>query len=65
VTAPANCRPIGRWRIVASDLWDRDGLDLVEPAMLVIRDDGHGRIAFGAVPAGLDLEYGRSSVFFT
>jgi hypothetical protein len=43
---------------------DRDDLDLVHPAMLVIREDGHGRIAFGAIQAGLDLQSGRSSVFF-
>jgi hypothetical protein len=32
--------------------------------MLVIREDGQGRIAFGAMQAGLDLQSGRSSVFF-
>jgi hypothetical protein len=60
-----NCQLIGRWRIVAADLWDRDDLDLVAPAMLVLQDDGHGEIVFGAMEAGLDLEYGRSIVFFT
>jgi len=65
MTAPMNCQLIGRWRIVEADLWDRDHLDLVEPAMLVIQDDGHGEIGFGALQAGLDLEYGRSMVFFT
>jgi len=65
MTGPAACRLIGRWRIVEADLWDRTYLDLVEPAMLSIHDDGHGEIAFGAMQAGLDLEYGRSIVFFT
>lgn len=65
MTAPMDCRLLGRWRIVEADLWDRDYLDLVEPAMLVIHEDGHGEIAFGAMQAGLDLEYGRSVVFFT
>ena len=65
MTVPATCPLIGRWRIVAADLWDRDYLDLVAPAMLVLRDDGHGEIAFGAMQAGLDLEYGRSTVVFT
>jgi hypothetical protein len=65
MTVPANCQLIGRWRIVAADLWDRDYLDLVEPAMLVLRDEGHGEIAFGAMQAGLDLESGRSTVFLT
>lgn len=65
MTAPMDCQLIGRWRIVEADLWDRDHLDLVDPAMLVIQDDGHGEIGFGALQAGLDFEYGRSMVFFT
>jgi len=65
MTAPMGCLLIGRWRIVKADLWDRDHLDLVEPAKLIIRADGHGEIAFGAMQAGLDLEYSRSAVFFT
>jgi hypothetical protein len=65
VTAPAGCCVIGRWRIVEADIWERDYLDLVEPAMMVIGADGHGEIAFGALQAGLDLAYGRSDVAFT
>jgi hypothetical protein len=65
MTVPMNCRLVGRGRIVEADLWDRHYLDLVEPAMLVIDDDSHGEIAFGALQAGLDLEYGRTIVFFT
>jgi hypothetical protein len=56
---------IGTWRIVEADLWDRDYLDLVEPASITIRADGHGEIAFGAMQASLDLEYSPSTVFFT
>lgn len=56
---------IGKWRIVEADLWDRDYLDLVEPASITIRADGHGEIAFGAMQASLDLEYSPSTVFFT
>ena len=59
------CRLIGEWCIVEADLWTHDYLDPVEPAKLVIRDDGHGEIAFGAMQAGLELEYGQSIVFFT
>ncbi len=65
MTAPMDCQLIGRWRIVEADLWDRDHLDLVEPAMMTIRADGHGEIAFGAMQASLELEYSRSMVFFT
>ncbi len=65
MTAPAICQLIGRWRIVEADLWDRDHLDLVVPASITIRADGHGEIEFGALQAGLDLEYSQSMVFFT
>ena len=64
MTAPMGCRLIGRWRIVAADLRERGYLDLCGPAMLDIRADGHGEIAFGALQAGLDLAYGRSDVSF-
>lgn len=65
MTAPMDCRIIGRWRTAEPDLWDRDHLDLVEPAMMTIRADGCGELAFGAMQAALDLEYARSMVFFT
>jgi hypothetical protein len=64
MTGPADCQLIGRWRIVEADLWDRDYLDLVDPAYFRIDDDGHGEFAFGVVNATMDLEYGRSIVFF-
>ena len=34
MSAPAECEVIGRWRIVEADLWDRDYLDLVDPAFI-------------------------------
>jgi hypothetical protein len=61
--APANCRLIGRWRIVESDLWDRAHLDLSGPATLTITAQG-GEIAFGALEAGLEVEYARDSIGF-
>ena len=48
VKAPANCRLIGRWRIVEADLWDRVHLDLRGPAALTITAHG-GEIAFGSL----------------
>ena len=59
-----NCRVIGRWRIVAADRWEHGYLDLCGQAMLDIRADGQGEIAFGALQASLDLAYGRSDVSF-
>ena len=65
MSVPAGCRLIGRWRIIEADTWDGDHLDLCGPATMTIRADNHGEIAFGAMQAGLDLEYSRSMVFFT
>ena len=65
MSTPMDCQLIGRWRIVEADIWDRDYLDLVEPAMLVIQANGHGEIAYGAMQASLDLEYSRTLVYFT
>ena len=61
--APANCRLIGRWRIVEADLWDRAYLDLCGPATLTITPQG-GEVAFGALQAGLEVEYPRDSIGF-
>lgn len=58
------CEIVGRWRIVKADLWDREYLDLAEPAYLNIGDDGWAEFAFGAVQAGGQLEYSRTIVFF-
>src|SRR6266478_2724272 len=41
----------GLRQIVEADLWDRDYLDLVEPAYLQIGNDGPAEFAFGAVNA--------------
>jgi hypothetical protein len=65
MTVPADCQLIGRWRIGGADLWDRDYLDLAGPAHIAIGEDGRGEFAFGAVQAGMDIEYARRAVFFT
>jgi hypothetical protein len=65
MTRSPECELIGTWRIIEADLWGRDHLDLVEPAHLNVGADGHGEIAFGALQAGLDVEYGTTIVFFT
>jgi hypothetical protein len=63
MSAPAGCKLIGRWRIVEADLWDRDHLDLCGPATITITAQG-GEIAFGALEAGLEVEYARDSIGF-
>jgi hypothetical protein len=42
MTAVAGHPLIGRWRIVEADLWDRDYLDLVEPASITFGKSGRG-----------------------
>ena len=63
MNAPTNCRLIGRWRIFEADIWDRAYLDLSGPATLTITARG-GEIAFGALQAGLEVEYARDSIGF-
>jgi hypothetical protein len=56
---------VGRWRIVQSDRWERDELDAIAPAMMVVREDGWGGIAFGTMHADLEVQYGEGTIFFT
>ncbi len=56
---------VGRWGIVEADLWDRDHLDLCGPATLIVKASGHGEIAFGAMQASLDVDYGPDEIGFT
>ena len=65
MSTSAECEVIGRWRIVEGDQWDRDYLDLVDPAFIRFDRDGYGELAFGVVTAGLNLQYARTVVFFT
>jgi hypothetical protein len=65
MTGRAECEVIGRWRIISSDLWDGDYLDLVDPAYIDIGGSGRGELVFGVVTASLDLSYSRTIVFFT
>ena len=58
MNAPANCRLIGRWRIVESDLWDRAHLDLSGPDHRARRRNRLRRLG------GLEVEYARDSIGF-
>ena len=59
------CAVIGKWRIIEADLWDRDYLDLVQPARMAFDGNGHGEFAFGCVNGGLEYEYSRRIIFFS
>jgi hypothetical protein len=63
---PARNHPLlGRWRIVETELWDSDFLDLVGPAYISFDAQGRGSFAFGAVQGSLHCRYGPGSVRFT
>jgi len=63
VKAPADCRLIGRWRIFEADIWDRGFRNLCGAEPLTITAQG-AEIAFGAMEAGLQVEYARDSIGF-
>ena len=65
MSAPAGCKLVGRWRIVRADIWDQGYLDLCGLAAIDIGGHGRGEIAFGALQATLDVEYGPTSIGFT
>jgi len=56
---------LGKWRIVETDQWDADYLDMVEPAYIQFDSNGHGEMAFGALQASLDCQTSPTTVFFT
>ncbi|WP_197706433.1 hypothetical protein [Magnetospirillum sp. 15-1] len=64
MSGPAACQILGCWRIVGSDIWDDDYLDLAGPATILLEANGHGEFAFVCIEAGMDLEYARTIVFF-
>src|SRR3954453_12470248 len=45
--------------LVEAGLWDRDSLDLVEPAYMTFAKNGRGEFAFGVVNATMELGYGQ------
>jgi hypothetical protein len=59
----------GRWRMVETELWDLENLDLVEPAFIEFGTDGMGRFGFIAVEAWMDCRQverdGRPAVEFS
>jgi hypothetical protein len=45
-------RLVGKWRIVETDMWPRDHLDLCGPAFRQIDTTDQGDMAFGALDCG-------------
>lgn len=49
----------GTWRIIESEMWDRDALDLVAPASLTFEEEDTGRMKFIAVDPWIDYRAGE------
>ena len=55
----------GRWRIVETKLWDKDFLDMMEPAFIAFDGKTGGDFAFGCVTGSLHSRPTSSGVVFT
>jgi hypothetical protein len=56
---------LGTWRIVETELWDKDALDLVMPAHITFTAEGHGNFQMIAVQGDLDCRFERNRVEFS
>ena len=56
---------IGKWRIIEMGLWDKDYLDMVEPAYIQFQANGLGEFKFGCVVGGLDCTLLTDAADFT
>jgi hypothetical protein len=55
----------GRWRIVQMALWDKDYLDMMQPAYIAFDRKAGGEFAFGCVNGGLHCRKASARVEFT
>jgi len=56
---------IGKWRIIEMELWDKDFLDMMEPAYIAFDGKAGGEFAFGCVIGGLHCRKAPDGVEFT
>jgi hypothetical protein len=56
---------LGTWRIVETEMWDEDALDMVVPAHITFTPDGLGSFQMIAMQAGLDARFDGSRVEFS
>ena len=55
----------GKWRIVAMAMWDRDFLDMIEPAHILFDGQDSGALAFGCITATLTCSLTTTDADFT
>ena len=55
----------GRWRITKTELWERDFLDMIEPAYILFDGKAGGEFAFGCVTGQLHCRGSDADADFT
>jgi hypothetical protein len=56
---------LGSWRIIETELWDKEALDLVVPAHMIFTSDGLGHFQMIAVQGALDCRFEGNRVEFS
>jgi hypothetical protein len=56
---------VGTWRITATEVWEKDDLDLAAPAHITFQADGLGDFQVVAVQGEIDARYDGDRVEFT
>ena len=56
---------LGAWRIVETELWDEDALDLVVPAHMTFKENGLGTFRMIAVQGEIDARFEGNRVEFS
>jgi hypothetical protein len=55
----------GKWRIVSMIMWDKDFLDMIEPAHISFNGQDEGTLAFGCINATLRCSLTTTDADFT
>lgn len=56
---------VGTWRITQTEQWERDYLDMEQPAHITLKSDGLGEMAFGAMHTEIDWRLDGDQIDFT
>jgi len=56
---------LGTWRIVETEMWDSDALDMMVPAHITFTADGLGHFQMIAVQGGIDPRFDGNRVEFS
>jgi len=56
---------LGTWRIIETEVWDKDALDLVVPAHITFTAEGQGHFQMIAIQGGIDCRFEGNRVEFS